>query len=247
VSRILPSVLALLVLAACGGTSASIDRADRPAQARRLGGSGEMADRCAADEARNEVSEYDTSGDEYPDVRKVFLRVGDPPAVHLVLVCREADLNADGTRDVVRYYTDEGRPLREEADRDFDGQMDEILFFEGGRIARMEHDTTGDGMVDTKIFYEDGSPIRAERDVAGRSTPQRWAPDRWEYYENGRMIRMGTDLDGDGRVDRWDRDEVYHDQRDAQRRADAASDQVAEDMGAIDDGDEDTSDDDEDI
>ncbi len=181
-----------------------------------------MDNRCAANDGLHEVSEYDTSGDEYPDVRKVFLRAGEPPLVNLVLICRESDLNADGTRDVVRYYTDEGRPLREESDRDFNGQMDQILFYEDGRIVRMEQDTSGNGMVDSKVFYEEGRPVRAERDMAGRSTPQQWNPDRWEYYEGGRMVRMGTDIDGDGRVDRWDRDEIYRQEQQAEREAQEA-------------------------
>ncbi len=161
---------------------------------------------CAGGDARYEVSEYDTSGDDTPDVRKVFLRIGEGALARLVLVCRESDLNADGRKDVVRYYNDEGSPLREEADRNFDGKMDEITFFQNGQIVRQEFDTQGDGKVDAKIYFDGGKPLRAERDLKARSTPERWQPDRWEYYEEGRVVRMGTDLDGDGKVDRWDRD-----------------------------------------
>lgn len=163
--------------------------------------------RCEANGDQYEVSEYDTSGDDYPDVRKVFLTVGTGRLARLVLVCREADLNGDGIKDVVRFYTDEGRPRTEESDRDFDGRMDQVTYFEHGRVARLEQDTNGDGRVDTKIFYEAGVPVRSERDLAGRSTADTWQPDRWEYFEDGRLIRMGTDLDGDGRVDVWDRDD----------------------------------------
>ena len=155
-----------------------------------------------------EVSEYDTSGDDIPDVRKVFLTVGSGRLARLVLVCREADLNGDGVKDVVRFYTDEGRPRSEESDRDFNGAMDQVTYFEHGRVARVEQDTNGDGRVDTKIFYEAGVPSRSERDLAGRSTAENWQPDRWEYYEDGRLVRMGTDIDGDGRVDVWDRDDT---------------------------------------
>jgi hypothetical protein len=161
---------------------------------------------CSAADARHEVSEYDTSGDDVPDVRKVFLRVGDGSLARLVLVCRESDLNSDRVKDIVRYYTAEGSPMREEADRNFDGQMDEVTYFQDGQIMRQEFDTTGDGKVDTKLFFEGGKPLRAERDLTARSTPDKWRADRWEYFENGRMVRMGTDLDGDGKVDRWDRD-----------------------------------------
>ena len=97
--------------------------------------------------------------------------------------------------------------MREEADRDFDGRIDEITHFTNGSVSLQEIDTSGNGMIDTKIFYENGQPERAERDMANRSTAAKWQPDRWEYYADGRTVRIGTDLDGDGKVDRWDRDE----------------------------------------
>lgn len=173
------------------------------------GGEGDlsaMVKKCEGADPRHEVSEYDTSGDDLPDVRKVFLRIGDGSLARLVLVCRESDLNSDGAKDVIRYYTDDGRPLREEADRNFDGVMDEITIFQEGMIQRQELDSQGDGKVDTKIFFDQGKPLRTERDLKARSTPEKWTPDRWEYFEEGRVVRMGTDLDGDGTVDRWDRD-----------------------------------------
>ena len=207
--------VAVAVLAvACGGSEANRRReaARRAASGARSQG---MQGANRNDQGRcewrgrpdREVSEYDTTGDDVPDVRKVFRRVGDPPAVRLILVCREVDLNGDGIKDVVRYYDDEGSPLREEADRNFDGRMDLLVIFQDGMVVRKELDTNGDGIVDAKIFYEDGKPFRAERDSRGRSTATHWQPDTWEYYEKGRLVRVGVDLDGDGRVDRWDRDE----------------------------------------
>ncbi len=193
-------------LEACGGTPASTSTRRRAARATSPG-QVEDHGRCDTDGADREVSEYDTSGDEIPDVRRVFRRAGDPPLIRLILTCRESDLNGDGTKDVVRYYNDEGRPLREEADRNFDGQIDTITYFQDGRIVRQETDDNGDGRVDMKTFFDDdGDALRTERDMSGRSTPTQWHPDRWEYFEDGRMVRMGTDIDGDGRVDRWDRD-----------------------------------------
>jgi hypothetical protein len=206
-------LLAGLAFAACGGSKAA-DGAKDPTSVGQGGGRSTplptegqpLMQICDSKDDHHEVSEYDTSGDDRPDVRKVFLRVGEGALARLVLVCRESDLNADGRKDVVRYYNDEGRPLREEADRNFDGKMDELTFFQEGQILRQEFDTQGDGKVDTKVFFDAGKPLRAERDLTTRSTPDRWQPDRWEYYEEGRVVRMGTDLDGDGKVDRWDRD-----------------------------------------
>jgi hypothetical protein len=202
------AMLCLAPVSACGGNNQRRSTARR--RAARPTTPGERVDdrgRCETEGTDREVSEYDTSGDEIPDVRRVFRRAGDPPLIRLVLTCREADLNGDGTKDVVRHYNDEGRPIREEADRNFDGQIDTITFFQDGRIVRQEVDENADGRVDMKVFFDDnGQPLRAERDLAGRSTPTQWHPDRWEYFERGRMVRMGTDIDGDGRVDRWDRD-----------------------------------------
>jgi hypothetical protein len=174
-----------------------------------LSSGGEVADggRCVPDGPGYEVTEYDTSGDNAPDVRKLFQTMGEGSLSRLVLVCREADLNGDGRKDIVRLYTDEGRPMREEADRDFDGQIDEVTHFTNGRVNLQEIDTSGNGTIDTRIYYENGQPERAERDMASRSTASKWQPDRWEYYVDGRTVRIGTDINGDGKVDRWDRDE----------------------------------------
>jgi hypothetical protein len=170
---------------------------------------GESADggRCMPDGPGYEVSEYDTSGDNTPDVRKLFKVMGEGSLSRLVLVCREADLNGDRRKDIVRLYTDEGRPMREESDRDFDGRIDEVTQFTNGRVSLQEVDTSGNGMIDTKIFYEAGQPVRAERDMKNQSTAAAWKPNRWEYFVDGRTVRIGTDVNGDGKVDRWDRDE----------------------------------------
>lgn len=200
-------------LVACGGSqqrprgqrrARETAQADRPTDDRG---------RCPTQGSDREVSEYDTSGDDYPDVRRVFLRRGQAPLVRLILTCRETDLNGDGIKDVVRFYNQEGRPIREEADRNFDGRIDSLTFFQEGRVVRQEIDSSGNGRVDTKIFYERGQVVRTERDLAGRSTEATWRPDRWEYFEAGRMVRMGTDLDGDGNVDRWDRDARWSEQQ----------------------------------
>jgi hypothetical protein len=202
-------MLCLLSLSGVGCGAGSTEPVTSPGAVQAGPTSGGEADtaRCVSDGAGYEVSEYDTSGDNTPDVRKLFKVMGEGTLARLVLVCREADLNGDGRKDIVRLYTDEGSPRREEADRNFDGRIDEITHFASGRIALQELDTTGDGMIDTRIFYEEGQPVRAERDMASRSTADQWRPDRWEYYAEGRTVRIGADLDGDGKVDRWDRDE----------------------------------------
>ena len=207
-------LVALPALSACASTNAASTAAKESARAQAsLKGSGDP--RCDVTDKRREVSEYDTSGDNRPDVRKVFLRIGAGNTSRLVMICREADINRDGKKDVARIYDDEGRSLREEADRNFDGKKDQITTFQSGEVVVQEFDENFDGKIDTKIFYDNGKPVRTERDLTGRSTPDQWRPDRWEYFEGGKMVRMGTDYDGDTRVDHWDRDAIWKKQQEA--------------------------------
>ncbi len=200
-------LLSLMAVWSCGGSSNTHARRRRATAVATSTGADDRG-RCQTEGTDRESSEYDTSGDSVPDVRRVFRRVGTPPVTRLILSCRESDLNADGTKDVVRYYNDQGEALREEADRNFDGQMDTVTYFQNGRVVRTELDESGDGNIDAKIYFDDaGRPQRVERDLSGRSTPTAWHADRYEYIESGRIVRMGTDVDGDGRVDRWDRDQ----------------------------------------
>ena len=202
-------LLSTIALVGCGSKSTAPVTSPGSVENETTTG-GEVADagRCMPDGPGYEVTEYDTSGDNTPDVRKLFKTMGEGSLARLVLVCREADLNGDRRKDIVRLYNDDGRPVREEADRDFDGTIDEVTHFTNGRMTLREVDTSGNGMIDTKIFYEAGVPVRAERDMGNRSTKATWQPDRWEYYVEGRTVRVGTDVNGDGKVDRWDRDEA---------------------------------------
>ena len=205
--KYLPLLLLSVAVIGCGSKDPAPVTSPGAEQEATSGGEVADAGRCRPDGPGYEVTEYDTSGDNTPDVRKLFKTMGEGSLARLVLVCREADLNGDGRKDIVRLYSDEGRPMREEADRDFDGRIDEITQFTDGRVTLQELDTSGNGMIDTRIFFENGQPVRAERDMSNRSTVAEWRPDRWEYYADGRTVRIGTDLNGDGKVDRWDRDE----------------------------------------
>ena len=161
--------------------------------------------RCDATQPGRNASEYDTNGDGVPDVRKVYQMMGEGAETRSVLVCREVDLNHDGTKDMFRFYNEEGRTLREEEDRDFDGRIDVISFFENGEVVRREMDTNGDGQVDMRVFYRDRQPYRAERETNADHDPE-FHPDYWEFYDShGHVLRMGWDYDHDGRADRWDR------------------------------------------
>jgi len=227
-ARVLGAVVACTPLLGCGGEAGNVAKTtasdpNAPTQ-EMLKGSGDP--RCDSTLEGREFSEYDTSGDEVPDVRKVFMRVGDANSSRLVLICREADVNHDRIKDVVRIYDDEGRPVREDADRNFDRKFDQTTIYQAGEIVEQSFDNDFDGRTDTKVFFNRGAPMRAERDLAGRSTADTWHPDRWEYFEGGKMVRMGTDTDGDSRVDHWDRDAAW---KRAQEAAQAQSAAAAED------------------
>ncbi len=171
--------------------------------------------RCDATRPGRTETEYDTNADGVPDVRKVYLTVGEGTDIHSVLVCREADLNHDGIKDLFRFYNDEGRTLREEEDHDFDGRIDVISYFENGEVVRQELDTNHDGKVDMRIYFRDHRPYRAERELQHDSSPD-FHPDYWEFYDaRGHVVRIGWDYDHDGRADRWDRVDRLSPQRSA--------------------------------
>jgi len=144
-----------------------------------------------------------------PNIRRVYGVIGQGEDARRILLCREVDTNLDGVKDVVRTYTDQGEPLHEMVDSDFDGKVDTWITFAGGRLAEVKIDRNRDGQPDEKRVYIAGKKVRAELDDNHTGKPN-----IREIYEDGHLQRRGVDLDGDGNIDRWDRDEV------AARRAD---------------------------
>lgn len=118
-----------------------------------------------------------------------------------VVRCREVDTNLDGVKDLVRTFTDDGEPLMEQADSNYDGKVDTWVTFARGKVAHLEVDKNGDGRPDEYRVYSQGVLTKVQRDSDhdGRL-------DTWEVYEQGRLNRIGTDRNGDEKVDRWYRD-----------------------------------------
>ncbi len=161
--------------------------------------------RCDANRPGRTQSEYDTNGDGIPDVRRVYQLSGEDRDRHSTLICREVDLNHDGTKDMFRFYNEEGRTMREEEDRNFDGRIDLISYFDRGEVVRREQDTNADGQVDMRVFYRNRQPYRAERELHSDNQPL-FRADYWEYYDpQGRVTRIGWDYNQDERADQWDR------------------------------------------
>lgn len=161
-----------------------------------------------------------------PNVRRVYKVFGDVDRPRRVLVCREIDTNLDGIKDVVRTYNDNGEPLREEADTDYDGRIDVWTDFVDGIIAEVQVDTNKDGEPDVWKFYVDGQLQRVRRDRNGDGKP-----DVWEFWSNGRLERIGYDETFDGKVDRWDRDRELKHEVEAAERGRAADEDVAPPAG----------------
>lgn len=165
-------------------------------------------------EGRNdrEVVEFAGTGSMQPSIRRVYRLIGDVHQPQRVLACREIDTNLDGIKDVVRRYDEQGQPLEEIADANYDGVIDTWIRYVKGQIAQVEIDDGWDGQPDETRHYTRGKLARIERDTNhdGKS-------DVWEIYLGGHLDRMGVDLNYDGRVDRWSRDKL----------ADAAAEQAA--------------------
>jgi hypothetical protein len=85
----------------------------------------------------------------------------------------EMDLNEDGTVDFARVYNARGLLEHDEFDYNYDGEMDDFLYYENGLPVREEIDSDYDGKVDIWVYLLEGKYIR-----------------RWE-----------RDLDGDGKYD----------------------------------------------
>lgn len=164
-----------------------------------------------------EVAESVGTGALQPSIRRVYRLVGQGSDRRRIIVCREVDTNLDGKKDVVRRYTDQGEPIEERADTNYDGALDRWVRFTRGKIAQIEIDRNRDDKPDETRYYQDGKLSRVRRDTNADGKP-----DIWEIYANGHLERMGVDVDFDGRVDRWNRDEVTLRAQRAAEEAEAA-------------------------
>jgi DNA-binding transcriptional MerR regulator len=200
-------LLLLSVLLAAGGCSAGTSaevRAPDGSVGARSAGSGEDGARCEFQGRMDrEVQESIGAGALQPSIRRVYRAVGEGEQRRRILICREVDTNLDGMKDLVRHYSEQGEAVEEQADSNYDGEIDTWIRFSKGRVAQVGIDENRDGKPDETRFYTRGRLSRVQRDSNGDGKP-----DIWEIYAGRRLERMGIDVDFDGRVDRWNRDEV---------------------------------------
>lgn len=197
-------LLAASGFAGCGGREGAEIKTAHSAETQPGAGPADDTSHCEfKGRLDREVSESVGTGSLQPSIRRVYRVIGDGQERRRVLVCREVDTNLDGVKDLVRRYSDQGEAQEEQADSDYDGQIDTWIRFAKGRIAQVEVDSSGDGKADETRYYLRGKLSRVQRDTNGDGNP-----DIWEIYADGHLERMGVDVDFDGRVDRWNRDEV---------------------------------------
>ena len=179
-----------------------------------------------------EVAESVGTGALQPSIRRVYRVVGEGEQRRRILICREVDTNLDGTKDLVRRYSDQGEVIEEQADSNYDGKLDTWIRFSKGRIAQVDVDLNGDDSPDETRYYVRGKLSRVQRD-----TNHDGKPDIWEIYAGGHLERMGVDVDHDGRVDRWNRDEVSAHQAPAEAESNESAAGQAKAGAAEDEGD----------
>lgn len=116
-------------------------------------------------------------------------------------LCSVMDLNFDGRTDLLRFFAEDGSSLAlEQHDYDFDGRIDDQIFFKAGKVTHKELDTNFDGLIDTWLWCKGPLVEKAER---ARRKPGR--VDTWESYNSGLLAEIQYDENADGRVEKWER------------------------------------------
>ncbi len=210
------AVLLGSVVFACGATT---PEAEEPEQQVTGVAKGADLSRCEF-KGREDRIAHSTRGPgaKHPNIFKTYEVSLDSKKGKRILRCRQVDTNLDGIRDVIRTYTDDGQPLDEQSDTDYDGQIDTWIRFSRGRVLRESRDRNRDGRPDEYRLYSNGRLSRLQRDsdFDGKL-------DRWQVYDGERLHRVGVDLDGDQRVDRWYRDAEMKRLQEAEEEAGSAS------------------------
>lgn len=199
--------LTLAVLAGNAGCGSSAPEPKRPVAVDTRRGlvhaaKGVDDSRCSVEGRSDRVRVLSQAlGAQQGSIQRVYATGATQEDGRRIVRCREVDSNLDGVKDLVRTYTDEGEPLVEQADANYDGKVDTWVTFARGKVAHLEVDRNADGKPDEFRVFSQGVLTKVQRDsnLDGRL-------DTWEVYEQGRLNRIGIDQNGDEKVDRWLRD-----------------------------------------
>jgi len=127
----------------------------------------------------------------------------------------EVDKNGDGAIDKVQFYED-GLLKRLEDDSDFDGRKDTFIYFdEGERPKRVAKDSDADGKIDEVSLYHLGALAKVKKDRDGDGLFEITT-----RYEAGKARLQEVDSDSDGVVDLT----VHLDSRERPRRIERDTD-----------------------
>lgn len=201
------ALLSLSMLAACGGSDASLRERTQDVPSPLLepiytedGMKGERFDLNLDGTADivKWVRYRDRSGQLLADAR-----LKEPRGEYVEVIMRkEMDTNLDGKMDVIRNYNRRGALTGEQIDTEFDGILETEATIVDGKVTRITIDLNGDGKPESTRYYRNGQLQRIERDPNGDGLTNSWS-----HFENQALTRIGTDYDGDGGVDDW---KIFH-------------------------------------
>jgi hypothetical protein len=208
VRLVIGGLISSLFAAACGGATPAAKPVSVDSNRGLVSSAKGVGDsRCDVEGRSDRVRVLSQAlGAEQGSIQRVYATGAVQEDGRRVVRCREVDTNLDGVKDLVRTFTDDGDPLMEQADSNYDGKVDTWVTFARGKVAHLEMDKNADGRPDEYRVYSQGVLSKVQRDSNhdGRL-------DTWEVYEQGRLNRIGTDRNGDEKVDRWYRDaELVH-------------------------------------
>ncbi len=149
------------------------------------------------------IETADINIDKKDDVWVYFVETTDPANRNQTtkkLVKKEADLNFDGKKDVVRLYDTKEQLSEETADLDFDGKKDIHIVWKNGVVQVKDFYHSHKELVFIRKIYVEGKlgELRRDEDMDG-------VFDYCELWQEGLRVRqVGRDLTGDGECDTWE-------------------------------------------
>jgi len=190
-----------MAVAGCGGAAEQTE-AQTPDDLPTGVAQGADLSRCEYKDRDDRVFSVTTGpGARRPNVMRIYQVSARGDDAARTLICRRADSNLDGIADLIRTYNDDGEPMAEQADSDYDGRIDTWVQFSRGRVLSERFDRNGDGKPDELRTYSNGVLTRVQRDSDFDDNT-----DTWEVHDKGRLQRIGRDVNADERVDEWYRD-----------------------------------------
>ncbi len=160
------------------------------------------------------VERFDVNQDGITDMWKIYQNITDGDQTKRVFVRREIDLTFDNNINYIKFYTPQGNIEKEYLDKDSDGLIESIRYYEGNSVVKIEEftkkpikeDLTVDSEIKPfKIYYynPNGTLKKITKDKTGDGQE-----DYFLYYISGNLDRVGIDEDGDLKIDKWIKNRV---------------------------------------